>query len=370
MNASGSGDTATITQGIVAAVDAGAKVINLSLGGPSRDDVQAAAIAYAVSKGVTVLAAVGNSYMNGNPIMYPAAYEGVIGVSSVNPQGRSSGFANSGQHVDISAPGEVILSTIPGGGWGYKDGTSMATPFAAAAAALVRAANPTLTPADVESVLLSTALDDASGNGPDTWFGYGILQADEAVLMAAKAPGGLGGAARVSVAKAGYGNVLAVDVDPNLGSAAWTFKVQKRGSSGAWSTLSTTYRTEGATETKAITLGAGTYRVVVAAGYGFAAATSKPVTLTAPTVKARVSTDTAKDKLRVDVDPNKGAGYWTFKVQKRTSRGTWSTLSTTHRTLGTTETKTVQLPKGTYRVIVAAKYGYRGTTSSTVTLTR
>ena len=187
----GAGDSLTIASGIVEAVDQGAKVINLSLGSEYSSDIIAAAVGYAIDSGVTVIAAGGNEYAEGNPVDYPAALPGVIGVSSVNRDGQSSVFANSGSYIDIAAPGEDILSTVPGGGWDYMDGTSMAAPFVSATAALVRVANPTLTKAQVDTTLLSTARDDADGDGRDNWFGYGILQADQAALTAAQAPGGI-----------------------------------------------------------------------------------------------------------------------------------------------------------------------------------
>ena len=191
MDATGSGDFLTIASGIVEAVDQGAKVINLSLGSEYSSDIITVAVGYAVDSGVTVIAAGGNSYAEGNPVEYPAALPGVIGVSSVDRDGLSSVFANSGSYIDIAAPGEAILSTVPGGGWDYLDGTSMAAPFVSATAALVRVANPSLTKAQVDTTLLATARDDADGDGRDNWFGHGILQADQAALTAAHAPGGL-----------------------------------------------------------------------------------------------------------------------------------------------------------------------------------
>ncbi|WP_285552683.1 fibronectin type III domain-containing protein [Actinoplanes regularis] len=92
------------------------------------------------------------------------------------------------------------------------------------------------------------------------------------------------------------------------------------------------------------------------------------VTPRQPVVKVNVKTDSAKNKITVDVDPNKGSGFWTFKIQKRNAKGTWQTLTTSHKTSGSAETLTVDKPKGTYRVTVASKYGYAGTTSRAVTL--
>jgi outer membrane protein assembly factor BamB len=89
---------------------------------------------------------------------------------------------------------------------------------------------------------------------------------------------------------------------------------------------------------------------------------------TAPVVSVAVKSVDRGNKLYVNVNPNKGSGYWTFSVQKRTSAGTWKTLTTTYKTYGKGETRTLDLKKGTYRVIVKAKYGYQGSTSAEVYL--
>ena len=153
------GDDSTVANGIITSVNAGAKVINLSLGSEEDSPATHSAVQYALDSGVTVVAAAGNEYEEGNPVEYPVAQRGVIGVASIGAQFNSSAFSNAGSYVDVSAPGEDILSTVPGG-WDSFDGTSMAAPFVAATAALVRVANPTLTKAQVDDVLLSTALDD------------------------------------------------------------------------------------------------------------------------------------------------------------------------------------------------------------------
>ena len=92
--------------------------------------------------------------------------------------------------------------------------------------------------------------------------------------------------------------------------------------------------------------------------------------LTRKTARVHLGTDAARTRLRVNVDPNKGAGYWTFRVQRQRADGTWRTLPRTYTTCGNRETRTLNLRKGTYRVKVQAKYGYRGTTSTPVTLHR
>ena len=72
--------------------------------------------------------------------------------------------------------------------------------------------------------------------------------------------------------------------------------------------------------------------------------------------------------MRINVGPNKGAGYWTFRVQRQRAGGNWRTRSRTYTTAGNQETRTLNLNKGTYRVKVQAKYGYRGTTPTAVRL--
>jgi hypothetical protein len=89
-----------------------------------------------------------------------------------------------------------------------------------------------------------------------------------------------------------------------------------------------------------------------------------------PTSVAAVKSVDRGNKLYVDVNPNRGSGYWTFKVNKRTSSGTWKTLTTTYKTYGKVETRTLDLKKGTYRIVVRAKYGYQGTTSAHVHLSK
>ena len=143
LNSAGEGDLYTVAAGVTQAVNRGARVINMSLGSPGNAPVLAKAVSAAVSRGITVVAAGGNSYAQGNPVEYPAAYPGVIAVSSLGEDGLPSDFANTGSYIDLIAPGEEIISTVPRG-YAEGTGTSMAAPFVAASAALVRAANPLL----------------------------------------------------------------------------------------------------------------------------------------------------------------------------------------------------------------------------------
>lgn len=91
---------------------------------------------------------------------------------------------------------------------------------------------------------------------------------------------------------------------------------------------------------------------------------------TAPTVTVKVKPVSKRGKLFVDVNPNRGKGHWTFRVERLSSDGTWQTLKKTHKTKGKKETRTINYKKGTYRAVVNAKYGYQGTTSAAVSLRR
>jgi hypothetical protein len=174
---------------------------------------------------------------------------------------------------------------------------------------------------------------------------------------------------RVRVARPKYGNKLRVNVNPDRIGDAWKFRVQKR-TAGVWTTLPGVYRTWGTAETRTLALGPGRFRVRIANRYGYTGTTSTPVRLTRKTARVHLGTDPAQTRLRVNIDPNKGAGYWTFRVQRQRADGTWRTLRPTYTTYGRAETRTLNLRKGTYRVKVQAKYGYRGTTSGAVRLLR
>ncbi len=160
----GGGWESDVTEGIIWAVDNGADVINLSLGG-EESELIGSAVGYALSAGVVVVAAAGNDATD--KANYPAAVPGVLSVTAIASDGRPAGYANYGATVDLHAPGDRILSTIPGG-YAALSGTSMAAPFVAGAAALVRSAQPG---ADVAAVLLRTARPNPAAAG----FGAGLV---------------------------------------------------------------------------------------------------------------------------------------------------------------------------------------------------
>jgi Subtilase family len=193
---------------IVYAVDHGAKIVNLSLGGAETSATERRAVEYASAHGVLLVAAVGNEAEEGNPVEYPAALlqppgsRGVGGVGlsvgASTQRGTRASFSNTGSHLSLAAPGEEVLGalsshssaslyprfSLPGsaaGLYGYSTGTSFATPQVAGAAALVWAAKPSATASEVADILEQTA----SGRGAwNSSLGYGVLDVAAAVAAA------------------------------------------------------------------------------------------------------------------------------------------------------------------------------------------
>jgi membrane-anchored mycosin MYCP len=175
-----SGRTVTAAQfarGIRWAVDAGADVINLSVVLYQDNPDVRAAVAHALAADVVIVAAVGNLHENGDPMPYPAAYDGVIGVGAIGPDGALQPFSQVGSYVDVVAPGGAVLAAVPRRGHKEQSGTSYATPFVAATAALVRAYRPDLPARAVVARILATA--DPVGGGPG--FGRGVVNPYRAV---------------------------------------------------------------------------------------------------------------------------------------------------------------------------------------------
>jgi len=131
----GSGTYSGVASGIIWAVDNGAEVINLSLGGTSPSSTLEDAVNYAWSKGVVVVASAGNS--GSTAPSYPAYYSNCIAVAAVDANDALASWSNYGNWVDVAAPGLGIYSTLKNNSYGYMSGTSMASPYVAGLAALV-----------------------------------------------------------------------------------------------------------------------------------------------------------------------------------------------------------------------------------------
>jgi len=174
-----SGRWATVTKGIIEAVDRGANIINMSLAGPTPPEHFRQAIQYAIQNNVLVVAAAGN---NSSDIpLYPAAYDEVLAVSATNRYDQLWPLSNYGEYVDVSAPGQSIYSTYldeenPNSGYTYKNGTSMAAPHVAALAGLLFSQDLNRN-AIIVRKLISEHSDDLGAEGKDVSFGYGRINA-------------------------------------------------------------------------------------------------------------------------------------------------------------------------------------------------
>jgi serine protease len=201
-NPDGSVQDAVEASAVRYAVDHGARVINLSLAGPTTSRAERSAIGYAVKRGVLLVAAAGNDYARGNPVEYPAALLQPVGsngrggaglvVAASGHDGARATFSGAGSWISLAAPGVGVLggiSTLSSpsafpratAGFGYGSGTSYAAPQVAGAAALVWGEQPSLGAREVARILEETA----SGGGawtPD--LGFGVLDVAAAVERA------------------------------------------------------------------------------------------------------------------------------------------------------------------------------------------
>lgn len=170
---SGSGSISVVGLGIEYATDHGANVINMSLGGFGHSEYIDDQIKYAISKNVVVVVAAGNDNQD-TKYYCPAGDTNCITVAAADKSKTKASFSNYGEAVDLCAPGVNIVSSVPGGGFESKSGTSMASPHVAAAAALLLFQNPSQTPAQIEKKLRDAA-EDLGNSGWDRYYGAGFL---------------------------------------------------------------------------------------------------------------------------------------------------------------------------------------------------
>jgi type VII secretion-associated serine protease mycosin len=192
LDSAGSGSLYDVADGIRWATDNGAQVINLSLGTVSNSSTLEEAVEYAVNNGVLLISSAGNcgdgayrrngcSYQD-QP-SYPAALSDVVAVASTDEFNNQSSFSNQGSCVELAAPGSDIYSTYPENEYETLSGTSMAAPHVAGVAALVWAHYPGWNSDQIRRQLRETAADLGS-SGWDSRFGYGLVNAGEAIKTA------------------------------------------------------------------------------------------------------------------------------------------------------------------------------------------
>jgi membrane-anchored mycosin MYCP len=195
------GDSATLSEGIRAAVNDGASVLSISIQTTNTTELEQA-VEFAEQRNVVVVAAAGNDQPN-SPIgpFYPASYPGVISVGAVDDTGTLASFADPKTQESVTAPGVNVTSIQPGGFSNQLNGTSFAAPFVSGVAALVRSYYPNMSAAEVVARIEETAdgpVEPITGNGM-----VNPLQAVQAVLPSAANP---------SASSAPAGNVRPVPV--------------------------------------------------------------------------------------------------------------------------------------------------------------
>ncbi len=168
----GMSDSFTLAQGILAAVDAGARIINISMGAYASPNILISAIDYAYTQGAVIVAAAGND--GAAQLMWPAADPRVVSVGAVDALEQQVSFSNAGAQLKITAPGYGVDTAWLNGQRVSISGTSASAPLVAGAIAAVMSTSPGLTAAQAWSVLQQYTSDGGTP-GPDSAYGNGIL---------------------------------------------------------------------------------------------------------------------------------------------------------------------------------------------------
>lgn len=168
----GVGNSFSLAEAILKAVDQGARVINMSLGSEGDSSVVRDAVAYALSKSVVLVAAAGNEAVN--RVSYPAAYDGVLSVGSVDADRQHLYFSNRGPAVSVVAPGYAVVADWPGGKKVEVSGTSASTALVSGVVAALLSREPGLTGTRAVELLRQYA-DDTGVAGRDDETGYGVV---------------------------------------------------------------------------------------------------------------------------------------------------------------------------------------------------
>ncbi|MDP7396877.1 MAG: S8 family serine peptidase [Lentisphaeria bacterium] len=184
MDSAGVGDVFTVAEGIVLAVDQGADLINVSLGTDFDADVLRRAVAYAAEHDVLIIASTGNAAAG--VVTYPARYETVLAVSAIGADGEHAGFANTGDAVDVAAPGLGVYAAWTDDAMVSFSGTSTAAPFVTGTLAAMISMDGRMSADAARSILLAYA-DDNGFPGEDEVFGAGVLNVRR--IMSREEPG-------------------------------------------------------------------------------------------------------------------------------------------------------------------------------------
>ncbi|MFM2437580.1 MAG: hypothetical protein RLZ55_391 [Actinomycetota bacterium] len=200
-----SATTADVAAGVIWAADHGATVINISLGwADDADAVVAAAVQWALGRNVPIVAAAGN-YGTYSPVVFPAAYPGVIGVGAVDSSKAAATYSSRGSWVDVMAPGSAVPVLCPNwtpGKGCTASGTSFASPEVAAVVSMMRQLRPSDSPAMIERQLQRTATRLGGQPGRSDTYGWGLVNPVRALSESTQIAitSAVGGDARATVA--------------------------------------------------------------------------------------------------------------------------------------------------------------------------
>jgi subtilisin len=232
--------TSSQISAITWAVSQDIRVLNVSIGGGTMLTSYSNAITNAAAQGTFLVGAAGNT---GGSMLYPGAYTDAIGIAATTSSNVRASYSSHGSAMDFAAPGSGISSTMPGGGYGSKSGTSMAAPHATGVVALLLAQNPSLTLEQLKDKLQLGALDIGTA-GWDEYTGWGLLQAVASLgggtpppppppdpLTLAVSPGSRNVSAQIGTAAASTSATVTLAGD-GASSTAWTASKRK-----TWTTL-------------------------------------------------------------------------------------------------------------------------------------
>ncbi len=221
LGADGRGSTADIADGVKWATDQGAAIINMSLGGGGYNQTMKNAVSYAVNNGALPICANGNA--GNSSVSYPAAYDECVAVAAsregeefVDDWKDAPGGSNYGPETDVIAPGERVLSSVPGNGYDAFSGTSMACPAASGVAALGLAADPDLTVSELRDRLKTTAVDIGESSEKQ-----GAGRVDATTIVDAGDDGGGGGGGEESTTETASGTLSGGD---DSSSYSWNWE--------------------------------------------------------------------------------------------------------------------------------------------------
>lgn len=169
LDGDGAGSGFDLARGIMAAVDGGAEFVNLSLGTPTDSGFLQDAVSYAQQRDVVIVASAGNE--GAGRMLYPAAYEGVVAVGSVDGNGQHAPFSNRGNNLAVAAPGIGLEAADPDGGISVINGTSFSTAYVTGSLAHL---SKEMSPSEGIRVLQDNS-NDAGPPGPDGYFGHGVI---------------------------------------------------------------------------------------------------------------------------------------------------------------------------------------------------